>query len=32
MILQISVEFKEAYELLVSAWAAAFVQQQGSSI
>ncbi|MGI6148424.1 MAG: winged helix-turn-helix transcriptional regulator [Firmicutes bacterium] len=30
MILQISVEFKEAYELLVSAWAAAFVKQQGS--
>lgn len=29
MILQFRVEFKEAYELLVSAWAAAFAKQQG---
>lgn len=29
MILQFGVEFKEYYELLVSAWAAAFIKQQG---
>lgn len=29
MILQFGVEFKESYELMVSAWAAAFAKQQG---
>lgn len=29
MILQFGVEFKEYYELLVSAWAASFIKQQG---